>query len=141
MSINTLLADPEAIRLNFIRSSSNSVTLVIHCSAPHAYCPRCQRPSIRVHSRYIRTVADLPWHGVAVRLQLHTRRFRCVNDVCSQSIFCERLPRVVSHYARKTTRLHDALMFIAFLIGGEAGARAASRLAMSTSPDTLLRRA
>lgn len=88
----------------------------------------------------MRTVADLPWHGVAVRLQLHVRRFRCLNAMCSQRIFCERLPSVVSYYARKSVRLDDALQFIAFLIGGEAGARAATRLAMSTSPDTLLRR-
>jgi transposase len=38
-------------------------------------------------------------------------------------------------------RLDDALRLIAFLIGGEAGALAASDLGMNASPDTLLRRA
>lgn len=141
MNLATILADPDSIHLDYIRPSLNLITLVVRCSARLAHCPRCQEPSARIHSRYIRTIADLPWHGIAVRLQLHTRRFRCLNDVCSQSIFCERLPRVVAHYARKTTRLNDTLQFIALLISGEAGARAASHLAMSTSPDTLLRRA
>jgi transposase len=85
-------------------------------------------------------VADLPWHGVAVRLHLRTRRFRCKNSLCTKRVFCERLPRVVTHYARKTVRMNEALELLGFLLGGEAGARAAVKLAMATSPDTLLRR-
>jgi transposase len=42
-----------------------------------------------VHSRYARTVADLPWHEIPVKLELHTRRFRCQNGLCTQRIFCE----------------------------------------------------
>jgi transposase len=43
-------------------------------------------------------------------------------------------------YARRTTRLTDTLAAVAYALGGEAGMRLASRLGMSTSPDTLLRR-
>jgi transposase len=93
-----------------------------------------------VHSYYMRKVADLPWHGVSVRLELRTRRLRCRNSLCSKRVFCERLPRVVAHYGRKTVRLEDALRLIGFLLGGEAGARATVKLAMAVSPDTLLRR-
>ncbi len=57
----------------------------------------------------MRTVADLPWHGVVVQLILHARRFRCQNSLCTKRIFCERLPSVVPHYARKTVRLITAL--------------------------------
>ncbi|MBA3240200.1 MAG: ISL3 family transposase [Acidobacteria bacterium] len=103
-------------------------------------CPRCHRPSTRVHSYYTRSVADLPWHGVAVRLALHARRFRCQNSLCTKRIFCERLPRVVAHYARQTVRMNEVLQLIGFLLGGEAGARAAVKFAMKASPDTLLRR-
>jgi transposase len=77
---------------------------------------------------------------VAVRLELRTRRFRCRNSLCTKRVFCERLPRVVAHYGRKTVRLDDALRLIGFLLGGEAGARATLKLAMATSADTLLRR-
>jgi transposase len=75
-----------------------------------------------------------------VRLELRTRRFRCRNSLCTSRVFCERLPRVVAHYGRKTIRLGEALRLIGYLLGGEAGARAALKLAMATSPDTLLRR-
>jgi transposase len=140
MDAATLLADPTVIRLDKIVSDISSLTLVIKTTRAQAECPRCHHLSTRVHSYYTRAVADLPWHGVPVRLRLHTRRFRCRNSLCTKRIFCERLPRVVAHYARQTVRMNEALELIGFLLGGEAGARAALRLAMATSPDTLLRR-
>jgi transposase len=140
MEITTLLADPEALRLEKIIQHHSSLTLVVKATRAQAECPRCHRPSTRVHSYYTRTVADLPWHGVAVQLHLRTRRFRCQNSLCTKRIFCERLPRVVAYYARQTRRMNEALQLIGFLLGGEAGARATQKLAMKTSPDTLLRR-
>ncbi len=136
----TLLADPTAIRLEKIVSDTSSLTLVVRTTRQQAECPRCHRPSTRIHSYYTRKVADLPWHVVGVRLDLRTRRFRCRNSLCTKRIFCERLPRVVAHYARKTVRMNNALELIGFLLGGEAGSRAALKLAMAASPDTLLRR-
>jgi transposase len=135
-----LLADPTSIRLERIVQHDSSLTLVVKATRTQAECPRCHRPSTRLHSYYTRQVAGLPWHGVAVRLQLRTRRFRCKNSLCTKRVFCERLSRVVAHYGRKTVRLDDALRLIGFVLGGEAGARATVKLAMATSPDTLLRR-
>ncbi|HEY0405884.1 MAG TPA: ISL3 family transposase [Pyrinomonadaceae bacterium] len=140
MHISNLLADPEAIHLEKIIQHHSSLTLVVKTTRAEVECPRCHRPSTRVHSYYVRKVADLPWHGVAVRLNLRTRRFRCKNSLCTKRIFCERLPRVVAYYGRKTQRMNEALELIGFLMGGEAGARATQKLAMKTSPDTLLRR-
>lgn len=140
MQPQQLLADPEAIRLAKIIQHPSSLTLVVRATRAQAECPRCHRSSTRVHSYYTRKVADLPWHGVPIRLHLRTRRFRCRNSLCLTRIFCERLPRVVAHYGRKTVRLDDALRLIGFLLGGEAGSRATLKLAMTVSPDTLLRR-
>src|SRR5215213_3900788 len=140
MPTSHLLADPTAIRLEKITQHPSSLTLVVKTTQPQAECPRCHRPSTRVHSYYTRRVADLPWHGVAVRLELRTRRLRCKNSLCTKRVFCERLPRVVAYYARKTVRLNEALTLIGLLLGGEAGSRATLKLAMATSPDTLLRR-
>jgi transposase len=140
MPTSHLLADPTAIRLEKITQHPSSLTLVVRTTQPQAECPRCHRPSSRVHSYYTRTVADLPWHDVAVKLELRTRRLRCRNSLCTKRVFCERLPRVVAAYGRKTVRMEQALELIGFLLGGEAGSRAALKLAMATSPDTLLRR-
>jgi transposase len=118
MDASTLLPDPQAPRpVKFIPGHS-SLTLVVKATRTQAGCPRCHRPSARVHSYYTRTVADLPWYGVAVRLELRTRRFRCQNSFCLTRVFCERLPRVVAHYARKSVRLNEALSLIGLLLGG-----------------------
>jgi transposase len=92
-----------------------------------------------VHSRYERTVADLPWHGVAVTLHVGVRRFFCDNLWCERVIFAERLEEVAA-YARKTDRLQGALALIGFALGGRAGARLAKELALLAGRDTLLRR-
>jgi transposase len=140
MDASTLLPDPQALRPVKIIPGQSSLTFVVKATRTQAECPRCHRPSTRVHSYYTRKVADLPWHGVSVRLDLRTRRFRCKNSLCTKRVFCERLPRVVAHYARKTVRMEEALTLIGLLLGGEAGSRAALKLAMATSADTLLRR-
>src|ERR1041384_3775435 len=108
MHISNLLADPEAIHLEKIIQHPSSLTLVVNTTLAEAKCPRCHRPSTRVHSYYTRSVADLPWHGVAVRLELRPRRFRCRDSLCTKRVFCERLPRVVPAHGRKTVRLEEA---------------------------------
>lgn len=140
MYVTTLLADPTCLRLERALSSTHSITLVVRTTALSATCPRCGTASGRIHSRYIRTVADLPWHGVSVRLRLHARKFFCPNDGCPRRVFTERLPRVVAPHARRTVRLNDALRLLGFALGGEAGARAAVGLGMAVGPDTLLTR-
>ena len=131
------VTDPAAIRLSHIVSAAKSLTLVVSAGRQSAACPQCGCSSARVHSRYTRCVADLPWHGIAVRLELHTRRFFCMSEVCRRRIFCERLPSVVAASARKTARLISALELIGFALGGEAGARLARQLGLAVSPDTL----
>lgn len=96
--------------------------------------------SDRVHSRYQRRLTDLPGQGRAIRVELLARRFFCAAADCPRRIFTERLPEIVAVRGRTTTRLHDAHCDIGLALGGEAGARLAARLAMPTSPDTLLRR-
>ena len=134
----TLLADPTCLRLERIISSTLSLTLVVLTTATTAPCPSCGVMSERIHSRYVRRVADLLWHGVAARLELHARKFFCVGLDCPQRVFTERLPRVVAPHARRTRRLNEALTLLAFALGGEAGARAAAGLGMAAGADTLL---
>jgi transposase len=45
-----------------------------------AECPCCGSGCSWVHSRYSWTLADLPWHGVAVRMRLRSRRMFCENS-------------------------------------------------------------
>jgi transposase len=140
MKTNTLLPDPSILKIQRIIPSDEAITIEVRTSQPQASCPVCQQASRKVHSRYSRSLADLPWQGIPVRIQLHLRRFFCLNDACSRKIFAERLPSVAQRYARKTCRLNDALAIIGFALGGEAGSRLSRLLALKTSADTLLRR-
>ena len=67
------------------------------------------------------------------------RRFRCPNPSCARRTFSECLTEAAHRFARKTRRLHDLHRHLGLALGGEAGARLAARLAITTSPDTLLR--
>lgn len=140
MSQNPLLADPQALALESVTSKDTQVVLVVKTIPTVAPCPKCHQSSSRVHSRYERKVADLPWQGVTVLIQLLTRRFFCTNQTCVRRIFCERLPRVVAAYGRQTVRLNNALQLISMMLGGQVGAMLAEGLGMLISPDTLLRR-
>jgi transposase len=93
-----------------------------------------------VHSRYVRRLEDLPRQGRVGQVDLQVRRFRCSASECPRRIVAERLPAVAAPKVRRTARLAEAQRRIALSLGGEAGARLASRLAMPVSADTLLRR-
>ncbi len=135
----TLLPDPTYLHLKLLDASEAAITAVVTTTSEDAECPLCHRRSARIHSRYVRTVADLPWMGCAVRLELHVRRFFCANLECTRQIFTERLPTVVAPYARRTMRLTDVFTLIGFALGGEAGKRLAAGMGLSISPDSLLR--
>jgi transposase len=117
-----------------------AVTLLVRATSATAACPLCGQPSRHVHSHYARTIHDLPLQGRPTTLRLTARKFFCRNPHCPRRLFCERLPDLVPRHARATSRLTDSHRAIAFALGGEAGSRLAARLAMPTSPDTLLRR-
>jgi transposase len=104
-----------------------------------APCPVCAVFTPRVHSRYTRTLADLPWGTARVRWQLRVRTFVCTNAQCARRIFTERLPGVVAPWARQTQRLVAWLSAIGLALGGAAGARLSRRLGLMISRQTFLR--
>ena len=75
-----------------------------------------------------------------MRLRVRVRKFFCDEPSCGRRIFAERLEEVAGVYARGTDRQREALEWIAFALGGEAGARLARELGLLVSPDTLLNR-
>ena len=114
--------------------------LHLRTTAPTATCPLCGGLSQRVHSRYQRSLTDVPWAGKTVRILLQIRRFFCPTRGCRRKTFTERVESIVKSYARTTTRFTQALVHIGLAAGGKAGARLARQLGYPTSADTLLRR-
>jgi transposase len=139
MDVPDLLPPGSGLRARELAIAPGIVAIVAEATSSVAECPGCGAPSEHVHSRYTRTVADLPWQGRRVVLRLAVRRFQCRNAACPKRTFTERLP-TVAPYAQTTARLAAAHRSIGFALGGEPGARLAGRMAMPASPDTLLRR-
>jgi transposase len=134
----TILPDPKTLNLLCVRADANAITVTARIVSREARCPVCTRRSVRAHSRYTRMLSDLPWQGIPVTLSLHAKRFFCDEDSCEREIFAERLPGVVSHYARRTERLAEWFTHVSFALGGEAGARLLRDLGVLISGDTLL---
>src|SRR5206468_12277133 len=88
---------PHGAELNLeeVVIGEDGIELVATTSAPSAACPQCGVASLAVHSRYGRTIIDLPWSTARVVLSVRPRRFRCRQGACPQRIFCERLPQLV----------------------------------------------
>jgi transposase len=134
-----LLPPGHGLQLRDVSIGPDQIAATLEATASRGTCPRCGTWSRGVHSRYQRTIADLPWGGLSVRLHLHVRKFFCRQPTCTQRIFTERLPHLVAPHARRTARLESVLSLLAFALGGEPGARLVGRLGMTTSPATLLR--
>jgi len=131
---------PAGLAVVEVVSTADHVVITSSPHQPSAACPTCAQVSQRLHSRYQRTLADLPWQGRPVALQVQARRFRCLNPSCARQTFAERLAGAPAA-ARRTKRLGDLQGHPAHALGGEAGRRLAERLAMPVSADTLLRMA
>ncbi|MFL5337627.1 MAG: ISL3 family transposase [Geminicoccaceae bacterium] len=139
MSKHLLPLIPAGLAVVQVLPAPDHITIVTAPQPVTALCPGCGSPSHRVHSRYERALGDLPWQGRPVTLRVQARRFRCLTPSCSRQTFSERLAGVAAVAARRTERLGGLQRHIGLALGGEAGARLAERLAMNTSPDTLLR--
>jgi len=99
----TKLFFPETsgVRVDRVYREGSTVHLVAVAIRRAAKCPLCHRRSKRVHSRYERTITDLPCVGDTVTIHLSTRRFVCRVRWCRRKIFTERLSSLVAPSARR----------------------------------------
>ena len=104
-----------------------------------AVCPGCRSISRSRHSRYWRSLKDLPVQGPQVILRLHLGRWRCRNAGCQRRIFTERLPKVCAPYAQQTKRTDEIIAAVGHALGGRPGQRLMCRLGTPVSADTLIR--
>jgi transposase len=105
-----------------------------------APCPACHKLSRSRHSRYWRTLKDLPAHGEKVTVKLRVNRWRCRNHRCAVRFFTLPLDGVVETHARETNRARNLTLLIGHALGGRPGERLMNRLNLATSDDTILRR-
>jgi len=135
-----LLPPSLPLRLEQAEQQERFLILTVVSTQEARACPVCGHSSTHVHSRYQRTLADLPVQGLRLRFRLSVRRFYCRIRECVRQVFCERLDGLARSYARQTQRLTACLELVAEALGGHAGARLAERLSLPASATLLLRR-
>ena len=97
---------PVGLAVENVSSDAEIVLISARAEAATTACPLCGAASSRIHSRYIRSVSDLPYAGRGIRLRLAARRFRCDEPHCQQRIFAERFDDdILRARSRRTTRL------------------------------------
>jgi transposase len=131
---------PAGLSVERIEIGADQIIAVARSPSKMSFCPSCGRASSRVHSRYWRSLADLPAHGRSVEINVMVRRFRCATPICPRKIFAERLGESIAvPFARRTARLESVVHRLGLALGGRPGHSLAERLAIPVSKDTLLR--
>jgi transposase len=119
-----------ALHLDALDVDDHQITLVLSSRRRTAQCPDCHSRSHWAHSRYTRTVSDIPIASHAVHLRITARRFYCRNAACRRQTFRERLPTAAPVYQRRTPLLRRQLERVGFALGGQAGQRLLQQLGL-----------
>jgi hypothetical protein len=127
------------VRVERVIEEEGRVVIEAMPAASCGICPACGQASDRVHSRYTRELRDLPTCGRPVRVRLALRRFFCRAADCPRRTFAEQVAGATVRCRRATARLEAVLTAFGVALGGEAGARLAGHIGVSTNGDALLR--
>ena len=140
LSITSLLfpSCPD-LRLEEITCEGQTLFLTVRSSKKAVACSLCEKVAVKVHSRYIRTLADLSLMEYAVRLRVQVRRFFCSNPACARKTFAEPYADLAVAHARRTSRQASRLSDIAKELGARPAARESANVQMPVSFHTLLR--
>lgn len=137
--IESLFPSETQLLVDEIQVQTDTIHIYARRRFTKARCPDCQQMSEKIHSHYERHPHDLPCFGFRVQLYLRVRRFFCHHTSCARRTFAETFPELVCRKARRTQRLCQQQLAVAFAVSGEAGRRLLPLLAMPLSGDTLIR--
>jgi transposase len=121
---------PDVRTLTLIGVTAAPRGVVVEADGPvTARCPACRRSSRSRHSRYWRTLKDLPAQGRSVTLRVHVTRWRCRNTRCETVIVADRLPTISPPRVQRTSRLQDVVHLVsAAATGGDTWRGSSPRL-------------
>src|SRR5215471_19510518 len=102
MEVKPVLALPEGLELSGLEQVDEVLVITVASTQSAPCCPLCGVAARRVHSRYMRRVAELPCGGQQVRLLLKVRKCFCEENTCPRTIFVERLAPFIDPHGRVT---------------------------------------
>ncbi len=72
MPVSASLPIPD-LALESVAVAEQRIAILAVSTERVARCPVCRSVSTRIHSHYLRTVADLPWSGRAISFALRVK--------------------------------------------------------------------
>lgn len=115
-------------------------TIYIHCKSivNECNCTYCGENSCSIHSKYIRTLGDLPIQNNSVKLVLTVKKFFCNNSKCNHKTFCEKF-NFVDSKAVRTKRLDDYINKMGLRDNSMDAVRNLKDAGITVSSNTVLR--
>ncbi len=132
---------PPDLKLSQTRLVCQSPSLIVRAisSRKRSFCPCCHKSSKSVHSRYERTLSDLPVSGKQVKVIIVSRKFFCKNSKCKRKIFTERYATEIRPYYRCFDRSVKLVSKLGLELGGNKGAAICRTIGYPVSPSSVLR--
>ncbi|WP_327358066.1 ISL3 family transposase [Streptomyces sp. NBC_01304] len=111
------------VRVTAVHVSAERVAVEASSCGSPPVCPDCGWRGRRVHSRYVRRVAERPVVGRTLAIWLSVRRFFCERASCQRRTFVEQVPDLSERYRRNSVGLRRWMETIATFLGGRPGER------------------
>ena len=126
--------------ITMLESKRIENTIYISCKMDtnKSECPYCGEISNSIHSRYVRTLSDLPIQNNEVKLLLFARKFFCLNQNCKHKTFGERY-NFVEPKAIRTKRLTEYINSIGLRDNSMDTVRTLKEAGIKVSRNTVLR--
>ena len=139
MNIEELLKDLDKdLIVTETKKVEKTIYITCEISKSESECPFCNHSSNVIHSKYIRTISDLPIQNNEVKLLLVTRKFFCSNPECNNKTFSERFG-FVNPKAVKTNRLINYINGIGLRDNSMDAVRTLKDGGINVSSNTVLR--
>ncbi|MGK3945153.1 ISL3 family transposase [Streptomyces caeruleatus] len=113
----------DAVLVERVWSAGGVVRISARTRELMVVCPDCGRESERVHSRYLRTLADVAVGGRPVLIGLSVRRLFCDSPNCTRRTFAEQVKGLTARYQRRSPLLQHLVEMAGVLLAGRGGAR------------------
>ncbi len=130
---------PQYLKNTEISKEDNKITLYFESTRSCYSCPKCGISSKVISTYFNRTLQDLSIIEKALFLKIRLQKFRCKNPNCKCQIFSESIAELADTKARRTRRLNDLLLRLAFTSSSEKASRICRENNIVISGDTLLR--
>ena len=123
--------------LNYEYIDENLVIIITRINKSDI-CPCCGKKSNNIHSRYMRTIKDLPIQENKVVLKIKAKVFFCKNPKCTVNTFAEQFNFIEGH-SRMTTRLKNRIIDTSKGMSARASKPVINNGITNISDDTILR--